>query len=382
MEQLKSKPSIGERIRVTLESSIQSSNQLKKKKKPQRKSGMVATEMDENGKVEVILDRSPPFLSNYMNIENNKNKEEEISVHIDQVLPLLFFEYEKNDYDNKINLEELVLRNNKYAFELGKLRDYKAARSLLRKSIDWLCGDRISEGSLILEYFGQYDEHTARLPEVRGPGMVCTLEHNINKAEVLVDDEEIVMEINHMITIPTKIKYATLLVMILNTMSKYALQEEQPALSHALETSRIASKICRCLLNDNRRDNFIDEEDYSPEQIKDFLFDALMLETRVQVIQCRFKEASSHIREAIFLKPSHTGARDMVNIIKSYHKREKIKNKKLSKNIALWVQESLNVNKSLQNEQQDQTFESNTNNNSNNNDPGFFDWMKSNFGFQ
>ena len=80
---------------------------------------------------------------------------------------------------------------------------------------------------------------------------------------------------------------------------------------------------------------------------KDMAFQARMYKARAHILMLKYYAASVDIRAAVLLKPKDKTARQMVKIIKQRKKLQQAENKKLVKEIARWVEKSLEESKRL-----------------------------------
>ena len=260
----------------------------------------------------------------------------------------------------------------KEAAELARLRDFRAARSRLVRAVFALASDKVeylsnnsihlkmSVGLTAVVCSCVYSDEGLMAP-VEGPGMVSSIESSDGTAEIMVEgiDDDLIVTTASLVPVASDKPSALALCKVLIDLTRYALQQEPPALAHAAESGSIAAFLAQCLMQDSLACRLEDPPGW--EKPSGFIaeaeqnrFDALMLLTRSQVLQCRFKAASGNLRAAIELRPGDSKAREMVGIIKSRHKYEEAQNRALAKSVSRWVGQAMRKNEEIQHHHQQQ----------------------------
>ncbi len=372
---------VGATVRVSLPPSAAS-----RRKKAELRTATICVCDTESDQVEVLLEKGPGLLgggnAGRRSIVSGGDEEEDLEVVVParDVSGLLDFELaQTQDWDTSaedekvnVNIGASVRRAQKQAAELARLRDFRAARSRLVRAVFALASDKVeylsnnsihlkmSVGLTAVVCSCVYSDEGLMAP-VEGPGMVSSIETSDGTAEIMVEGiaDDLIVTTASLVPVASDKPSALALCKVLIDLTRYALQQEPPALAHAAESGSIAAFLAQCLMQDSLACRLEDPPGW--EKPSGFIaeaeqnrFDALMLLTRSQVLQCRFKAASGNLRAAIELRPGDSKAREMVGIIKSRHKYEEAQNRALAKSVSRWVGQAMRKNEEIQQQQQQQ----------------------------
>ena len=289
------------------------------------------------------------------------DSEEESEVTLDRLAPVLPFEVEnarKLSFSQAIlgslkasGVEaertedcalELVQLGTQRLNQLAKFRDFEAAVEEIVLTISALCTFAI--GSAVCNVPIELDEKQRCKPSVLAT--IMTLDDG--EAELLLDSgDELNVRTCSLIPVPSKERYMRAYTELILRGIYFLLKQERGTLRMAW---RWASVVLRLYARD------LDEKESKsvayngPCVDAEMAFQAHMYKARALVLALKYNAAAASIRAAVFLKPQDKTARQMVSIIRQRKKKQKTENKKLVKEIARWVQHSLEESKRIEGE--------------------------------
>jgi len=172
---------------------------------------------------------------------------------------------------------------------------------------------------------------------------------------MLRDDEEATVPLPFLVPVPASSGPAVRFARLATQAAKFALQQQPPAVVRALESATVAIRLCLTLLDPEQDSIQVDGgslESSAQAACQEALFQAIMLKTRVHVLQFKFRAAAADVRQAVMLRPADRKAREMVEIIKQRRARDNAQNRILAKSMTKWIDSAMRQNDQLQSNDQ------------------------------
>eukprot|EP00516_Mucochytrium_quahogii_P008110 CAMPEP_0203751238 /NCGR_PEP_ID=MMETSP0098-20131031/5343_1 /ASSEMBLY_ACC=CAM_ASM_000208 /TAXON_ID=96639 /ORGANISM=" , Strain NY0313808BC1" /LENGTH=350 /DNA_ID=CAMNT_0050640863 /DNA_START=109 /DNA_END=1158 /DNA_ORIENTATION=+ len=266
--------------------------------------------------------------------DGSDREDEEEEVSKERVKQLESFETKQTEWDKESKLQEIIDKCWARSRRLARLKDYRAACSVLVDA-QRILADKFSVGAVAVIYSGELVNDVLPLTKI---GIVGTIDNQV--VDMMCDTEDVEVPQAQVFVCPSTIDKAILYVEVSMQIVKFSLQMHKPNLKLALQNCCVPLRICESILSGE--DHIaMDSGEFEIEKVRELCFQFHMLQTRAHIVQQKLKAASISIRKAVLLKPSDKKARDMVRIVKQRKAYEEKQNKILARNVTLWVDKAM-----------------------------------------